>query len=270
MAQDYSEKAALKLAKETVAQLEKTYAGDPNKIAGAIMKMQEKNPLNQVLASSTSSEIFNQRVGELARTYARVSDGAGGTVGASKQAMEQYRNVVAGLQPNGQGYALSQKTAILANKVEHLVEGIKIPTKVRDVIVDFAEDGARKVAGNAGKFGLAGKAIGAAAGVSVALIGGNASAAELIDAAAGGVSPKLGKLGTLTLGEGSKRGILCESFGQAVVPGVIGTGVGLATSPFITPAGGFAAGVTAAAAVPESVSQASTNACNFVAQKLGF
>lgn len=256
MAQDYSEANALKQAKETVGRLEAANPGNSNKVAAGLMQMQQNNPISRF---PTSDEIFKQRVAELASAYSKVSDGAGGTQGASKQAAEQFRNVLDGKMPNGVGYSLSQRLALLTEKTQHLVEGIHIPAKVRDVVVDFAEDGARKVANNAGKFGLGGKAVGALAGVTVTALSGNASAAQLTEAGLNGVS---NGLGTLTIGEGSGRNRLCQIFGDVVVPGAVGIGTGLVATPV--------AGIAASAAASVTLSDPSTKACNSFAQKLGF
>ncbi len=251
MAQDYSEAAALKLAKETVARLENAHPGDPNKVMGGIANMQSKNTISKF---PTSDEIFKQRVAELASAHAKVSDGAGGVTGASKQAMESYKNVLAGKMPDGNGFALSQRLALLTEKAEHLVEGIKIPAKVRDVIFEVAEGTAHK----AGKLGLPGKAVGAVAGVAVTLAAGNASASSLTEAGLNGVS---NGLGTLTIGEGSGRNRLCQIFGDVVVPGAVGVGTSLVATPV--------AGMAAGAAASVVLSEPSTKACNNFAQKLG-
>ena len=247
MAQDYSNAAALKLAKETVGRLESAHPGDPNKVLGGLMRLQQSNSISSI---PTADEIFKQRVAELANAYSKVSDGAGGTTGASKQASEQFRNVLAGKMPDGNGFSLSQRLAILTGKAEHLVDGISMPKSLSNVAIDFAEDGARSVAKNGGKFGIAGKGIAASAG--------NASADQLAEAGLNGIS---NGLGTMTVGEGSTRNRLCQIFGDVVVPGVVGVGTGLVATPLAGMAAGTAASLT--------LSEPATNTCNNFAQKLG-
>jgi len=258
MAQDYSEATALKLAKEAVGRLEAANPGNPNKVMGGLMQMQQTNIISKF---PTSEEIFKQRVAELAQVYARVSDGKGGTSGASKETMQRFQNVLDGKMPDGVGYSLSQRLALLTEKVQHLVEGIRLPPKVREIVVDFTEDVVKGVAKNAGKFGLPGKALGAVAGVSVtfAASAGTASASELAESGLNGVS---NGLGTMTVGDSSGGNRLCKIFGDVVVPGAVGIG----TSLVATPVAGMAAGAAASIAL----SDPSTKACNSLAQKLGF
>ena len=253
MAQDYSEAEALKIAKQTVMRFEASSGGDINKVMGALVNMQSKNPISKI---PTADEIFKQRVAELATAYARASDGNGGIDSANKQAAERFRNVIAGKMADGNGYALSQRLAIMTEKWDHVVEGIRGPVKkLADVTIEIAQETSHR----AGKFGLPGKAIGAVAGVSVALATGNASASSLTEAGLNGVS---NGLGTLVIGEGSGRNRLCQIFGDVVVPGAIGVG----TSLVATPVAGLAAGTAASVALSEPA----TNSCNRFAQKLGF
>jgi len=279
MAQDYSETAALKLAKEAVARLEKSSVAsvgyiDRNKVMGGLEAIQSNNPISRF---PSSDEIFKQRVAELAGAYAKVSDGNGGIMpkqavenmrkvtdamgrplGATAQALESYKNVLAGKTADGLAYAVSQRLALLTEKTEHLVEGIKVPSKVKDIIFEAVENGAKLTERNASKFGLPGKVVGAAAGVAVTIASGNASASTLTEAGLNGAS---NGLGTLVIGEGSGRNRLCQIFGDVVVPGAVGVGTGLVA----TPVAGMAAGTAASVALSEP----STRACNNFAQKLG-
>lgn len=265
MAQDYSEAAALKLAKQTVAQLEKANPGNMNGVLGGLAKMD-----TSISSFPTSDEIFRKRVGELAGAYAHVSDGEGGVKGATKQAMEKYKNALAGKMASGVGYLQSQSVALLTGKTEHLVEDIAKTAsqkKLFDVMFEVAEDGAKGIQKNAGKLGLAGKAFGAVAGIGVTVMSGNASAASITEAGLNGVS---NGLGTLTVGDSSGGNRLCKIFGDVVVPGAVGIGVGAAASLVSTPVGGTVAGVAASAAASATMSEPATKGCNSFVQKLGF
>lgn len=255
MAQNYSEEAALKLAKETVGRLEQQF-GDPNKIRSELIKIQSTNSISKV---PTADEIFKQRVAELSQAYAKVSDGKGGIDrSVSKNSRERFQNVLDGKYPDGRGYLTSQQLAIHTERTEQLADAIPKPLKRLENVAIEAGEG---IAHKAGKFGLAGKAVGAVAGVAVtmAATSGTASASQLTEAGLNGVADGLG---TLTVGEGSKRGRLCQVFGDVGVPlaaGAVGTALG---TPLV---GGVAA--TAASA---ALSQPATNACNNIAQRLGF
>lgn len=253
MAQDYSETAAIKLARETVMRLEKAHNGDVNKTMGALVTMQSNNSLSKV---PTSDEIFKQRVAELSFAYARASDGNGGIDSSNKNAVQRYRNVLDGKMPDGNGFALSQRLALMTDKMDHVLDSIQTKAKaIADVTFEVAEEASKK----AGKFGLPGKAVGAVAGVSVALASGQASAAQLSEAGLNGVS---NGLGTLVIGEGSGRNRLCQIFGDVVVPGAIGVGTSLVATPAVGTAAGVAASVT--------LSDPATKGCNNVLQRMGF
>ena len=251
MAQDYSEERAKSEARKELARLENSRGGRAGVMAG-IVEMQSKNPISKI---PTSEEIFKQRIAELTAAYSDASDGAGKIDSSNKR----LNNVLEGKAANGHGNAVSQKLAQLAGKAEHLVGDIKLPPKIADVVVDFAEDAGRGLAKGAGKFGLPGKAVGAMAGVAVTFAAGNASASTLAEAGLNGVS---NGLGTLTIGEGSGRNRLCQIFGDVVVPGAIGVGTSLVATPLAGMAAGTAASLT--------LSDPSTKACNSFAQKLGF
>ncbi|MFA7275735.1 MAG: hypothetical protein WC043_02910 [Pseudobdellovibrionaceae bacterium] len=255
MAQDYSDTSALKLAKETVGRLEAQYKGNSQGMMGELIKMRGNNSLSKV---PTADEIFKQRVGELADAYMRVSDGKGGVArDLSKAERAAYDNVLEGKYPNGNGYLVSQRLALATGKEDMLASGVKVPTRrLESVAIEVGEEVSKK----AGKFGIAGKFVGAAAGVTVAMASGHASASELTEAGLNGVSDGLG---TLTVGEGSGRNRLCQVFGDVVVPGAAGVGAGLVTA---NPVVGVGAGIAASAALSEPA----TNACNSIAQKLGF
>jgi len=145
--------------------------------------------------------------------------------------------------PDGKGFLLSQHLAIHTGQLGHLTESVT-----------------ESVAKNASKFGLAGKAVGTLAGVTVAFgaSAGQATPSQLLEAGIDGAVPGLG---TLTVGEGSTRDKLCKVFGDAVVPAAVGVGV----SAVATPAVGLAAGTAASV----GLSEPATNACNNFAQKLG-
>lgn len=242
MAQDYSEAAALRAAKEAVAWLEKQNPGDPNKVLGKLAEMQSKNIISP---TPSADEIFKQRVSELANAYARVSDGRGGVDrGASKVLLDKYDNAILGLFPGGKGFLPSQQLALHTGKIGHLTERV----------TEFSEK-------YISKLGVGGKVVGAAVGVFVATgaSAGEASAKELLEAGINGAVPGLG---TLSLGEGSQRGRLCQVFGDVVVPGAIGVGTSLVASPV--------AGVAAGTAASVALSDPATNACNRLAQKMGF
>lgn len=241
MAQDYSDTAALKAAKEAVSRLEGQYPGDPNKVLGKLAEMQSRNTISRI---PTEEEIFKQRISELAHAYAGVSDGKGGLDTTNKRAAEKFSNALEGKMSDGKGFLPSQRFAIDTGRFGQLTESVT-----------------EYVAKNASKFGLAGKAVGAFAGVTFALgaSAGQATSSQLLEAGIDGVVPGLG---TITVGEGSTRGKLCQVFGDVVVPGAVGVGTGFVASPVA----GFAAGVAASVALSEPA----TASCNKWSQKLGF
>lgn len=120
------------------------------------------------------------------------------------------------------------------------------------------------------KFGAVGKLAGGVAAATIAMAG-NASAAEVASETANAMVPGAGSIGKAVLGDGPKRGHLCEAFGQ-VTGAVSGTGagivVGAATS--LTGPGAVALGVGAGVVTDAVVTPVAEKSCNWVAQKLGF
>lgn len=242
MAQDYSEAAALRAAKEAVSRLEGQYPGDPNKVLGKLAEMQSRNPISK---TPTADEIFKQRIAELAYAYREVSDGKGGVdTTADKRAAARFSNALEGRRPDGKGFLISQQLAIHTGQLGHLTEDV----------TEYLAKNASKIGG------LAGKAVGALAGVTVAFgaSAGQATPSQLLEAGIDGAVPGLG---TLTVGEGSTRGKLCKVFGDVVVPAAVGVGVSAVATPVASVAAGTAASL--------ALSEPATNACNNFAQKLG-
>ncbi|OFW87768.1 MAG: hypothetical protein A3J37_07590 [Alphaproteobacteria bacterium RIFCSPHIGHO2_12_FULL_45_9] len=121
-----------------------------------------------------------------------------------------------------------------------------------------------EVTHHARKFGIYGKAVGAAVAGGLAMAQG-ANAAEVGMASVNAVAPGAGTLGKLAIGEGPKKGVLCESFGEAagaasgVVAGVavfLGTGY---TGPV-----GAALAVGAAAGTELVMTPIARKACDLV------
>lgn len=247
MAQDYSEAAALKAAKEAVARLETMYPGDPNKVMGKLAEMQSKNPLSKI---PTADEIFKQRVSELANAYASASDGHGGIDKTNKRAAEKFSLALDGKTPNG-AFLPSQQLAIHTGRLGQLTES------VTEILSKYM-----------GRLGIPGKAVAGLAAVTFA-VGANAGEITPRQALEAGLNGAFDGLGTVTVGEGSTRGKLCKAFGEAAVPAAAGLGAGLVGS-LATPAVGIAAGVSASAAASATLSEPATNACNKWAQRLGF
>jgi len=236
MPQDYSESAALKMAKEAVSRIESQYQ-DPNRIKGELVKMQANNSIGRI---PTADDIFKQRVAELAHAYADVSNGRGGVDPASgKLALERFSSALEGKYSGGKGFLLSQQLAIQTGKIGQLTEN---------------------VLGSLSKFGIGGKTVAGLAAITFTGLAsaGEATASQLAEAGLNGFTPGLG---TLVVGEGSTRNRLCQIFGDVVVPGAVGVGTGLIATPI--------AGLAAGAAASVALSQPATNSCNNTFQKLG-
>lgn len=123
---------------------------------------------------------------------------------------------------------------------------------------------------NAKRFGIVGKALGGVAAATIAMAG-NASAAEVASETANAMVPGVGSVGKAVLGEGPKRGHLCEAFGQ-VTGAVAGTGAGLVVGAgtSLTGPGAVALGIGAGVVTDAAVTPVAEKSCNWVAQKLGF
>lgn len=111
------------------------------------------------------------------------------------------------------------------------------------------------------RFGVVGKVAGAAVAGTLAIASG-AQASEIGRESINGALPGLG---TLVLGEGPKRGRLCQAFGEAT-GAVAGVGVGLAAgaATSLTGPGAVAVGVVAGGATEAVATPAATKLCNMV------
>lgn len=95
---------------------------DPNVIDGILAGMMPDTNIQG------QEDVRRLRIGELARAWAKMSDGQDGEID-NKKARTAFNNVVNGMNPDGKGYAESQKQAMRLGLPQFLTDHVREKTR---------------------------------------------------------------------------------------------------------------------------------------------